>query len=209
MRNEFSDWLITLEISIQLLAGIAGILTLGYAIYQTLLAQKRPTGTTTGAATSVLCTPYLVIATIIFCFGSYIFWQPLPIQMHWAARIILMLVGAAVFFPSLALYLWGLRSLGVNFNASSGFGVRLIQSHQLVICGPYARIRHPMYLAVILACWGGLLIYLTWTMLILAPLMLGLIIRARREDEALALEFGEAWQQYQQCVPGWFPRLKI
>jgi len=202
------DWVKTLEYLLKLIGGIAGITTLGYAIYNILLSQRRPTGTTTGAATRVLRTSNLVVATVVFCVIAYLLWKPLPIQITWRAELFLMLIGAIIYFPCLALYIWGLRSLGENFNASSGFGVRLLRSHQLVTDGPFAYIRHPMYLAVILACWGGLLIYLTWTMLVFALMMLGVIIRARREDQALALEFGQAWLEYQQRVPGWLPRLK-
>jgi protein-S-isoprenylcysteine O-methyltransferase Ste14 len=113
------------------------------------------------------------------------------------------LVGGVIFFASLILYVWGLRTLGSNFNASSGFGVRLHQEHQLITQGPYAYIRHPMYLAVILACWGGLLHYHTWTMLLFAVMMLGLLYRARKEEEALAQAFGPEWEVYKRHVPGW------
>jgi protein-S-isoprenylcysteine O-methyltransferase Ste14 len=36
---------------------------------------------------------------------------------------------------------------------------------------------------------------------------LGLVLRARREEQALAAEFGQHWQEYCQQVPGWIPRL--
>jgi protein-S-isoprenylcysteine O-methyltransferase Ste14 len=38
--------------------------------------------------------------------------------------------------------------------------------------------------------------------------MLGLIIRARKEEQALAQVFGRQWEMYQKHVPGWFPRLE-
>ena len=34
-----------------------------------------------------------------------------------------------------------------------------------------------------------------------------IIVRARREEAALADEFGEEWQEYCRCVPAFFPRL--
>jgi len=64
-----------------------------------------------------------------------------------------------------------------------------------------------MYLAVIMACWGGLLLYRTWTMLVFALMMFGLAYRARKEDEALLLAFGPEWESYRQRVPSWLPRL--
>ena len=196
----------TIKVVLEWLGAIAGLATLAYANFNILLAQTRPAGVTTGSARQVLRSRYLIFATIIFIFLGILLWKPLPIQLPWNLRLVTLVVGAVVFFPSLALYIWGLRTLGKNFNASSGFGVRLHQGHQLVTRGPYAVIRHPMYLAVILTMWGGLLMYLTWTMLVLAVMMLGLIYRAHKEDQALAQEFGEEWQAFKSRIPGWFPR---
>jgi len=191
------------EVGLHWLGAIAGLGTLAYAVYNMLKAQRRPTGQQTGAADKVLRTPYLVIATLFFVLLAYVLWKPLPIQLPWLLRLVFELFGGVIFFASLILYVWGLRTLGSNFNASSGFGVRLHQEHQLITQGPYAYIRHPMYLAVILACWGGLLLYHTWTMLLFAVMMLGLLYRARKEEEALRLLFGEEWEVYKRHVPGW------
>jgi protein-S-isoprenylcysteine O-methyltransferase Ste14 len=196
----------TIEIDLSWLGAIAGLGTLTYAIYNMLRAQSHPTGQQTGSAQKVLRSRYLLIATLLFVLLAYILWKPLPIQLPSLVRLILSLLGAGIFFPSLGLYLCGLHTLGVNFNASSGFGVRLHQAHQLITRGPYAYIRHPMYMAVILAVWGGLLVYRTWTMLLCGVIMLGLIYRARKEEDALTQAFGEEWETYKQRVPGWIPR---
>jgi protein-S-isoprenylcysteine O-methyltransferase Ste14 len=199
-------WIETLELVLKWLGAIAGLGTLFYSLYNMLLAQSRPTGITTGHAKQILRSPYLVIATILFVIAGYVLWIPLPFQLRWQMRLVTLLVGAVVFFSCLLIYIWGLRTLGVNFNASSGFGVRLHKSHQLITDGPYVYIRHPMYLAVILVGWGGLLLYLTWTMLGFAVIMLGLIYRAHKEEEALSKEFSHEWEDYKRRVPGWIPR---
>jgi protein-S-isoprenylcysteine O-methyltransferase Ste14 len=121
-------------------------------------------------------------------------------------RLIAALVGAVLFFPSLGLYLWGMRTLGAMFGAASGFGVRLYAGHRLVTAGPFSIVRHPMYAAVILAGLGGVLIYRTWSMLAFAVGMSGLVFRARREERALAAEFGESWREYAERVPAFLPR---
>ncbi len=97
--------------------------------------------------------------------------------------------------------------LGKMFGASSGFGVRLYANHRLITNGPYAVVRHPMYLAVIIAFLGGLLLFRTWTMLIFGLSMLGLGRRAQLEERILAAEFGEEWEVYKQAVPAWLPRM--
>jgi protein-S-isoprenylcysteine O-methyltransferase Ste14 len=65
-----------------------------------------------------------------------------------------------------------------------------------------------MYVALIATGLGGLLLYRTWTFLLFAVTMLGLPLRARREEDALAAEFGQAWEAYRGQVPSWMPRLR-
>jgi len=199
--------LTSLEVDLHWLCAAAGLATLAYSLYNMLLAQSRPAGHHTGSAHRVLRTRYLIVATLLFLFFGYLLWKPIPLRLPWSLLLVVSLLGAAVFLASLVLYLWGLRTLGENFNASSGFGVRLHQAHQLVTNGPYAYVRHPMYLAVILVGWSGLLLYRTWTMLFFAIIMLGLIFRARKEEQALAQVFGRQREIYQKHVPGWFPRM--
>ncbi len=191
------------------LGAITGLGTLAFAIFNMLLAQRRPTGQQTGAASKVLRTPYLVIATLLFIVLGYVIWIPLPLHLPQAVQLNLSILGVIILLPSLALYIWGLRSLGRNFNASSGFGVRLNEAHQLVTHGPFAFMRHPMYLAAILASWGGLLLYHTWSMLGLAMILFGLIYRGHKEEAALAQAFGQEWETYKQAVPGWLPRFNM
>src|SRR4030042_3137412 len=162
----------SLEVDLRWLCAIAGFATLAYAIYNMLLAQSRPAIHHTGAARQVLRTRYLVIATLLFLFFGYILWRPVPLQLPWLLQLLVSILGGAVFLASLVLYLWGLRTLGENFNASSGFGVRLHQAHRLVTTGPFAYIRHPMYLAFILAGWGGLLLFRPATLLFFSFIMI-------------------------------------
>jgi protein-S-isoprenylcysteine O-methyltransferase Ste14 len=64
-----------------------------------------------------------------------------------------------------------------------------------------------MYLAVIVAGVGGLMIYRTWAMAVFAVTMFGLVRRALREEHALTAEFGPEWEAYCRRVPGWLPRI--
>ncbi len=200
------DFLTVLQSLLRWLSALAGLGTLAYSIFRALVAQTLPPGQQTGAAQRILPIPQLLIASLLFFALAYVIWRPLPIDLSLAWQLISTLLGAMIFFASVGLYLCGLYTLGENFNVASGFGVRLQQTHQLVTYGPYAWLRHPMYLAVILACWSGLLLYRTWTMLVFAIMMLGLFYRARKEDEALLQAFGKEWEDYSHRVPAWIPR---
>ncbi len=196
----------TLQVILGGLGAFTGLGTLAYSIANMLLAQQRPSGLQTGVARRFLRTPYLVIATILFLGLGYLLWKPLPLQISPKIGLLCSVLGILLLLPSCGLYIWGLRTLGRSFNASSGFGVRLMSGHQLVSEGPFTYIRHPMYLGVILAFWGSLFLYRTWTMLLFAVMMHGLVYRARAEEKALVQAFGEQWEEYRRRTPGWIPR---
>ncbi len=189
------------------LGAVVGLGTLARAIFGMLRAQSTISSLETGAARRVLRTPYLVIATVLFLLVSYMLWKPLPIMPGRLAGFLLSLIGFLILLSGCGLYLWGMYALGASFNASTGFGVRLNVGHRLVESGPFGCIRHPMYLGVIVAGWGGLLLYRTWAMLAFAVMMFGLVYRAHAEEHALRLAFGDEWEAYRRSVPGWLPRL--
>ena len=199
--NSFELWL-------RRLGGVAGLATLALAIRHMLTSVRRPAGRQTGPGARFLRAPILGLATLLFAAVMVRLWRPLPLALPARVRAVCLALGALLYFPGLGLYLWGLRALGAMFAPSSGFGVRLQLDHRLVTTGPYAPVRHPMYLAVIAAGAGGLLLYRTWSMLLFAVTMFGLIVRAHREEEALEAEFGAAWEAYRRRVPAWLPQAR-
>jgi protein-S-isoprenylcysteine O-methyltransferase Ste14 len=194
------------EVWIQRIGAAAGLATLAVALSELVRASRRPAGRVEGPAAGLQRWPIMVGATAVFFVVGWLLWWPLPIVLPGPLRLIATVVGAALYFPSLGLYLWGLRTLGAMFGAASGFGVRLYAGHRLVTEGPFSIVRHPMYAAVILAGLGGLLVYRTWSMLLFAVGMFGLVFRARREERALAAEFGESWREYASRVSAFVPR---
>ena len=61
-----------------------------------------------------------------------------------------------------------------------------------------------MYLGVLLAAVGALLIFCTWAMVLFAPVSLVVLARAKREESLLSEEFGEDWNLYAEKVSKWF-----
>jgi protein-S-isoprenylcysteine O-methyltransferase Ste14 len=110
--------------------------------------------------------------------------------------------------PGMSFVLWSRLTLGKNYFVSTGLGAQLFADHQLVKNGPFAIVRHPMYSGLILAAFGSVLIYMTWTTVILACFAPSLIFRALREEKALAEEFGSQWLDYCLKVPAFFPYLR-
>lgn len=81
-------------------------------------------------------------------------------------------------------------------------------SGRLATSGPYARVRHPQYVAFVLIMVGFLLQWPTLITLVMFPILLVVYVRlARREERDSAAAFGEAWTRYVQATPAFFPRL--
>jgi protein-S-isoprenylcysteine O-methyltransferase Ste14 len=193
------------ESGLRWLGALAGLGTLALALLAMVRSVRRPAGREESGARLALRLPILLAATLAFFAVGAWSWRSLPWQPEAAWRLVLVILGSLLLFSGCLLYLWGLRTLGRMFAPSSGFGVRLHLGHQLVVAGPYAIVRHPMYLAVVMAGWGSLLLYRTWATLGFAVMMLGLVVRARREERVLQDEFGNRWREYAARVPAWLP----
>ena len=169
---------------------------------------RREAGRTTGRMGTYLRSPvFYLITSLIYFAVCYLAWIPLPVELTPQVHLSLLIVGSLLFFPGMALILWARLTLGKNYFVSTGLGAQLFAGHQLVTAGPYAIVRHPMYLGIILAAWGSLPIYLTWTTLLFVMFSPALIVRARREEAALASEFGEQWQDYCLKVSAFIPSI--
>jgi protein-S-isoprenylcysteine O-methyltransferase Ste14 len=150
----------------------------------------------------------MLAASVLFFEICRRLWRPLPWTLGRAGRSLAVCTGAPLYAAGLGLVLWGRLTLGDMFNFSTSQSAPLFARQHLITHGPFAFVRHPMYLGYGLAAAGGLLLYRTWTTLLLLPAVLGLALRARREETALAARFGAAWAAYAQRVPAWLPRLK-
>jgi len=198
----------TIEHWIRVLTTLTGIAAILIPLLGFRRASLRVRGRNSGAASRMLRWPVMLVQTVFFVAIGIALWRPLPIVLSPGVHLSILIIGGLLYFPGIALYLWGYQTLGRMFGISSGFGATLYQDHKLVRMGPYRYVRHPMYLAVILAAFGALLIFRTWAMVLYAPLSLGVIVRAKREERLLAEEFGEEWKSYRRDVNGWIPELR-
>jgi protein-S-isoprenylcysteine O-methyltransferase Ste14 len=196
---------VTIEHWLQRLAVLAGMVVILTPLLGFRRERVHTRGRKSGAAANLLRWPVMLAQTVLFIAVGVLLWHPLPLVLSPRLYGIVLVFGSLLYFPGIALYLWGYWSLGRMFGISSGFGANLYQDHQLIRSGPYQVVRHPMYLAVILTAFGALLVFRTWTLVLYAPLSLGVIFRARREEQLLAEEFGKEWQIYRQEVYGWIP----
>jgi protein-S-isoprenylcysteine O-methyltransferase Ste14 len=84
---------------------------------------------------------------------------------------------------------------------------RAQREHRLATDGPYARVRHPQYIAFVLVMFGFLLQWPTLITLVLFPVMVALYVRlARREERDALAEFGDDYRRYAARVPAFIPQ---
>ena len=191
------------------IGGLTAVATLGVIFYGIWRGLHRPVGSTTGEFPGLLRKPAFYILASLGYFGlCYLLWRPILPDLSPPARALALILGALLYFTGLALIVWGRLALGKLYFVSTSHAAQLFIDHQLITHGPFALVRHPMYLGILLTGLGGILIYRTWTFVFLALNFLGLILRARREEQALAEEFGDQWRGYCKRVPRWLPRFR-
>ncbi|WP_194721470.1 methyltransferase family protein [Noviherbaspirillum malthae] len=80
--------------------------------------------------------------------------------------------------------------------------------HELATDGVYARIRHPQYVAFVLIMFGFLLQWPTLVTVVMFPILVTVYASlAKREDQDMMAEFGQAYVQYRQRTPAFIPAL--
>lgn len=189
--------------------GIIAVASFLFAIARLLLSLKRLLGRQTGRTTRIQRTGFFyILASVIFAVIVFLLWKPFSLRLSYQVRLTVDITGALVLLAGLAGYQWGHFHLGKMFGGSTSFGAQLYADHRLIQSGPFAIVRHPMYLSLQIACFGALLLYRNWATLFLAVGFLGLVFRAKREEIVLADEFKTEWEEYTNRVPFWIPKFK-
>jgi len=188
---------------------VAALVTLATLLLGLWRGTRRPVGRSSGREPQVLRRPLFYLVAGAGYFGlCYLLWRPIRLTLSAPIRALAPALGTPLYIAGLVLVLSGRLALGQMYNVSSSFGAQLYSGHRLITHGPFAVVRHPMYLGILLTGLGGLLLYRNWTFVLVIATFLVLPGRARQEEKVLAAEFGEQWEAYRQRVPAWLPRLQ-
>ncbi|MDP2135320.1 MAG: isoprenylcysteine carboxylmethyltransferase family protein [Sulfuritalea sp.] len=80
------------------------------------------------------------------------------------------------------------------------------RAHRVAASGPYARIRHPQYVAFVLIMFGFLLQWPTIPTVVMFPILVIVYARlAKREEAEVAAEFGAEYAAYRARTPALWP----
>lgn len=120
---------------------------------------------------------------------------PFPDWLRW--------VGFALGLASLGFWTWTQLALGKEWSPQ----IQLRDEHRLVTTGPYTRIRHPLYTAMIGYGAGLALVTANWVFVLFAVAVIaGLAARVPREEQMMIKEFGEQCEAYMQRTGRFLPR---
>jgi protein-S-isoprenylcysteine O-methyltransferase Ste14 len=157
-------------------------------------AKSRRLTSTIGIALQTLG---FVAAGIGFTAPSLPWWAPYAL----ASTILVVLLG----ITAIILFLSAAVTMGKNWSLIA----RTRTGHQLVRNGPFAIVRHPIYLALLLYGLSIAAALGHWQQLLFAmPLyMAGTFIRIRDEEKLLRAQFGEEHARYVRDVPSLTPLL--
>jgi len=111
-------------------------------------------------------------------------------------------LGAALTFLGIAFAIWARMWIAGNWSSD----VTLKRDHELIVSGPYAFVRHPIYTGILLGLLGTALAVGEWRGLLAVLLATAAFWRKLRIEEAvMRRQFGEAYARYAQRVPALIP----
>ncbi len=121
---------------------------------------------------------------------------------RFAVRPWLAVAGLGLAGCGVVLHVWARRALGPLWSGV----VQVRERHEVVERGPYAYVRHPIYLALLLLAGGTFLAHPSLATACLASgLGVGLVVKLRLEERALRAALGAEYERYAARVPALVP----
>ena len=179
------------------------VLWIAYVLYWQWMARDVKVATQReGAASHALRSLLMVAAAALYFF-------PVPflpilnrhfLTVGWAS----FWTGAAVTAAGLLFSVWARHVLGRNWSRE----VTVKQDHELIVTGPYALARHPIYTGLFGGLLGSAIAVGRWRALLGAALvMLALWLKLRLEEKWMRKEFGAAYEDYCRRVRALIPHV--
>jgi protein-S-isoprenylcysteine O-methyltransferase Ste14 len=121
---------------------------------------------------------------------------PIPPWLRW--------LGFVLGLASLAWWTWAQVALGAHWSAQ----LQLREGHRLVVTGPYARVRHPLYTAMLGITTAFALVTAHWGFVVFGILSITmLLLRVPREERMMLDEFGPEYAAYMKRTGRFVPRV--
>lgn len=140
-------------------------------------------------------------------------WTFIPSFMKWAAipfPVWVRWVGLALGLLAIVINAWSHRTLNQKLSEDFDPALRLLKVPALVTEGPYARMRHPIYLAFLLMQIAVLFLTSNWFIGLcgIAIIISVIAIRVPEEERMLIEQFGDEYRNYIKHTGSLFPKIR-
>lgn len=200
----FIHFTFTPDLTAEIVLAAVMVCWVGFAMI--LMIGKRQAATMEKMRSAISHVGFLVQGLgygMLFVFARP-FFSPFFRMTHIAELILgVVTVGSAVW--SVWFCLTAARMLGKQW----ALVARVVENHELIMQGPYAIVRNPIYLAMFGMLIATGLAVSGWQGLILGAIVFlaGNEIRIRSEERLLRGAFGAKFEEYARRVPAFLPRL--
>ena len=180
-----------------------GYLWLAFIVIWWLAAAASKRSVQRQSGGSRLLQSFIVLIGLIFVFNL-----GQAIAHGWMVRRVIprteawVLAGAALTVAGMLFSIWARAVLGRNWSGR----VTIKQDHELILRGPYAFVRHPIYTGMLAALLGTALVY--GETRCFAGLLIcgfGLWLKSQTEEQFMIQQFGEQYAHYRQHVRALVP----
>ena len=177
------------------------VLWIGFLLYwQVKSAGNKATARLESAASRVVRTVVFACAIVLMSVPNlrvswlYRSFLPQGIWTFWS--------GAAITAAGLAFAVWARQHLGTNWSRS----VTIKQDHQLIVSGPYALVRHPIYTGI-LAGFLGTDLAIAQVRGIVGFLLIAAMLwyKLRMEEQWMRTQFGAPYEAYSRRTAALVP----
>jgi protein-S-isoprenylcysteine O-methyltransferase Ste14 len=149
----------------------------------------------------ILAAAYPIPVLLYIIYPPWRTWFVIPFPVP----IWVQMIGLCLAVLSLIFLVWTHRTLGLFWT----FKLEIREKHKLVTSGPYSRIRHPMYAALLAFMFATGIIAVDWLILVITALNLPLIYKRIEGEEQMMIDhFGNEYLQYMRRTRRLLPRLR-
>ena len=140
-------------------------------------------------------------------FLAYLIWPPVIQWSHLALSAEVRWSGIAIAVLGTALLIWVQKHLSRNFTGT----VQIRPGGNVVQTGPYAYVRHPMYISFLLFGLGTMLLTANWFIGggFLVIILIVMIVRTPIEERALLNAYGNEYAEYAKRTGKFFPKMRF